>query len=157
MMTLTEFIADVEGCRLKPYDMEGDIAGVDTIGVGHLLTEEERRSGYLSIGGERVSWMGGITKQQAMNLLSQDLAQFVACVRQNVKTPLSGNQFIALVSFVFNVGCMRFRKSTLLRLLNAGAYDQVPDQLRRWTKNNGRVMVGLKNRREKEIALWNTP
>jgi lysozyme len=70
---------------------------------------------------------------------------------------LNQNQFDALVSFAFNVGDGAFRSSTLLRLLNQGQYDQVPAQLRRWNMDNGHVVQGLINRRNKEIALWNTP
>jgi lysozyme len=44
----------------------------------------------------------------------------------------------------------------LLKLLNQGQYDQVPMQLKRWIRDNGHVVQGLINRREKEITLWNT-
>ena len=74
-----------------------------------------------------------------------------------VKVPLNQNQFDALVSFVFNVGNNAFRDSTLVKVLNAGHFDQVPTQLRRWIRDNGKIVKGLINRREKEIALWNTP
>jgi len=33
----------------------------------------------------------------------------------------------------------------------------VPEQLKRWNKDNGHVVQGLTNRRAKEITLWNTP
>ena len=36
-------------------------------------------------------------------------------------------------------------------------FDQVPTQLRRWIRDNGKIVKGLINRREKEISLWNTP
>jgi lysozyme len=68
---------------------------------------------------------------------------------------------MALVSFVFNVGVGAFQTSTLLRLLNASDYLSVPTQLRRWNKETikgvERPNVGLTNRREKEITLWNSP
>ena len=72
-------------------------------------------------------------------------------------SPSSNAGIFALVSFAFNVGDGAFRSSTLLRLLNQGQYDQVPAQLRRWNMDNGHVVQGLINRRNKEIALWNTP
>jgi lysozyme len=77
-------------------------------------------------------------------------------VNESVTVPLNQNQFDALVSFSFNVGDNAFRGSTLLKLLNQGQYDQVPAQLRRWVRDNGHVVQGLINRREKEIVLWNT-
>lgn len=153
-MTLVDFIVDVEGCRLKAYDIEGDVAGVDTIGVGHLLTDDELDSGELSIGGERIEWRNGITKGQARNLLAQDLAEYVACVNHAVKVTLSENQKTALVSFCFNVGRGAFTRSTLLKRLNAGEYDAVPGELHRWIRNNGKVIKGLINRRIKEAAMW---
>jgi lysozyme len=55
------------------------------------------------------------------------------------------------------VGDGAFRSSTLLRLLNQGQPDQVPAQLQRWVMDNGHVVQGLVNRRNKEIALLNTP
>jgi lysozyme len=70
---------------------------------------------------------------------------------------LTQNQFDALVSFAFNVGVAAFLESTLLRLLNGKAYDMVPDQLKRWSRDNGHIVPGLTHRRQKEIDLWRTP
>ena len=55
-------------------------------------------------------------------------------MNDGVKVPLEQDQFDALTSFVFNVGSGAFRDSTLLRLLNEGKYDEVPEQLNRWVK-----------------------
>jgi len=88
--------------------------------------------------------------------LSQDLNWFENEINYRVKN-INQNQFDALVSFVFNIGGHAFRESTLLKKLNAGEYDQVPDQLRRWIYSGGKVVKGLINRREKEIERWNTP
>ncbi len=46
--------------------------------------------------------------------------------------------------------------STLLKKLNNGQYDQVPAQLMRWDKAGGKVVPGLKKRRESEVKLWNS-
>ena len=78
-------------------------------------------------------------------------------INHNVKVPLSQNQFDALVSFVFNIGQSAFIESTLLRVLNEGDYKAVPQQLRRWIYDNGSVVQGLINRRQKEIDFWNGP
>lgn len=91
-------------------------------------------------------------------MLAADLAKAEEAVDQSVKHLLTDNQFGALVSFAFNAGVSAFRSSTLLRLLNAGDYTSVPNQLKRWNKGtvNGKkvVLKGLTNRRAKEIALW---
>lgn len=134
-----------------------DSGGAPTIGIGHLLTRSERTSGKISIGGQALDYRNGFTEQQCWDLLDEDLAGSEAVVNDAVKVSLSQNQFDALVSFVFNVGDGAFRSSTLLRLLNQGQYDQVPAQLQRWNMDNGHVVQGLVNRRNKEIALWNTP
>jgi lysozyme len=149
-MNLAEFVASREGFSAKAYDLEGDIAGVDTIGYGHLLTENERQTGMLV----EVPWANGITKAHALKVLAQDLRISQMCVDRNVKVPLTENQRIALVSFVFNLGCGAFCRSTLLKRLNAGEYEAVPAELGRWIKNNGRVIKGLINRRNKEAEMW---
>jgi len=134
-----------------------DSGGAPTIGIGHLLTRSERTSGKIFLGGKGFVYRNGLTEQQCWDLLDQDLDGTERTVNENVKVPLNQNQFDALVSFVFNVGAGAFRGSTLLRLLNQGEYDQVPAQLKRWVRDNGHVVQGLVNRREKEITLWNTP
>jgi lysozyme len=134
-----------------------DSGGAPTIGIGHLLTRSERTSGKITIGGQALDYRNGLTEQQCWDLLDLDLGGSEAVVNDAVKVSLNQNQFDALVSFVFNVGDGAFRSSTLLRLLNQGQPDQVPAQLQRWVMDNGHVVQGLVNRRNKEIALWNTP
>lgn len=134
-----------------------DSGGAPTIGIGHLLTRSERTSGKITIGGRALDYRNGLTEQQCWDLLDQDLDNTERTVNEAVTVPLNQNQFDALVSFAFNVGGGAFRGSTLLILLNQGQYDAVPEQLRRWTMDNGHVVQGLVNRREKEITLWNTP
>jgi len=68
---------------------------------------------------------------------------------------LNDNQFSALVSLSFNIGSGAFNRSTLLRKLNLGKYDEVPYEMARWNKGGGKILPGLVKRRELEIALWN--
>lgn len=131
-----------------------DSGGAPTIGIGHLLTRSERTSGKIVIGDREGDYREGLTEEQCMELLAQDLGESEDCVNRKVKVPLTQNQFDALVSFVLNVGCQAFAGSTLLRTLNAGRYEDVPAQLRRWVFDNGVRVPGLVNRREKEIDLW---
>ena len=134
-----------------------DSGGAPTIGIGHLLTRSERTSGKITIGGQAMDYRNGLTEQQCWDLLGQDLDGAEETVNEAVTVPLNQNQFDALVSFTFNVGDGAFCGSTLLKLLNQRKYDQVPEQLKRWNKDNGHVVQGLTNRRAKEIILWNTP
>ena len=141
-----------EGFKLQVYK---DSAGLPTIGVGHLLTKSELASGKIVINGVPVKYAGGLTQQQANDLLAQDLVPTEQAVNGGVKVALNQNQFDALTSFTFNVGIGAFRGSTLLKVLNQGQYDQVPTQLLRWTRSGGQLVQGLVNRRQNEIKLWN--
>lgn len=147
----TKLLAQWEGNELRVYK---DAVGKYTIGVGHLLTRQEIASGVIQIKGEAVPYNEGITEQQSLDLLAQDLAGYNDAVNQ-VKLELAQNQFDALVAFSFNVGVHAFLTSTLFRLLNTGDYDSVPEQLMKWVHGGGgRVIPGLVNRRAHEIKLW---
>jgi lysozyme len=98
-----------------------------------------------------------ITKAQSDALLVADLARFEKAVAASVKVPLTQNQFDALVSLAFNIGSNAFAKSTLVRVLNGGHYDQVGAQLARWNKVGGKPNKGLTARRARETALFAKP
>lgn len=132
-----EQLKEAEGLRLDPYQ---DVAGIWTVGWGHAMSEN----------------IGPISLDKAERLLSGDVYQCERFINSYVKVELAQGQFDALVLFVFNVGVGAFARSTLLRLLNAGQYDAIPDQLRRWNKAGGRVVDGLTRRREREVLLWGT-
>jgi lysozyme len=71
-----------------------------------------------------------------------------------VKVPLIQAQFDVLVSFAFNCGTAALKRSTLLKRVNAGAFEAVPAELMKWTKTDGRELPGLVRRRRAESALW---
>lgn len=139
--------------------MYPDSNGSPTIGIGHLLTAEEKRTKMIIINAEVVNWEGGLTLQQVKDLCLQDLVRFENIVNRTIKVELTQNQYDALVLFAFNIGTEAFKNSTLVVLLNQNNYDAVPTQMRRWNKEtkNGMLVVnqGLINRREKEIKIWN--
>ena len=149
-----DLIKKLEGCSRFVYEDQG---GLPTIGIGHLLTRTENVTGKIFINGEPIFYQLGLTDRQCVALLRQDLAVPVNTVNEAVIVPLNQNQFDALVSFVFNVGCGNFRKSTLLRVLNSGNYEKIPEQMKLWCYVNENVSKGLQKRREEEIRLWNTP
>lgn len=136
----SEHIEKLEGFKAQAYR---DTGGVLTIGFGHAIkpSEVHLRTAV-------------ITRDEAVALLHEDTKAAERAVNEHVTIPLSQGQFDALVSFVFNVGERQFRQSTLLRVLNKGRCCAVPDELRRWTRDNGRVVMGLVRRREAEIALY---
>ena len=144
-------MAEWEGSESHVYR---DVAGLPTIGVGHLLTQDELSSGKIIIDSEEVRYGEGLTEAQIIALLGQDLDRFETCVTNSAQVDLTQNQFDALVSFAFNVGITAFRNSTLLKRLNQGNYDEVPNQMRRWVYSGGQRVIGLINRRENESNLW---
>jgi len=62
--------------------------------------------------------------------------------------------FDALVSWTYNLGPTNLNASTMLKVLNSGNYDGVPEQIKRWNKAGGKVLEGLIRRREAEALLF---
>ena len=148
-----DLLAQWEGIELRMYK---DVAGLPTIGVGHLLTQDELSSGKILIQDKVTRYADGLTKKQVLQLLAQDVESVEKFVTNQVKVDLKPHQFDALVSFTFNVGNGAFKNSTLLKVLNKGLHDEVPSQLARWVYSGGRKIQGLIYRRDKEINLWNS-
>lgn len=129
-------IKKFEGCELMAYQCS---AGVWTIGYGHTKGIEEGME---------------ITQQEAEDMLVEELHEYENYINDNVTAPLSQNQFDAMVSWVYNLGPANLKSSTLLKVLNAGNYDDVPFQIRRWNKAGGVTLDGLIRRREAEALLF---
>lgn len=142
-------IAGFEGFVGRLYN---DPAGHCTIGYGHLLHLGACGNGC----DEELPYANGITEAEGLVLLRVDARRFVSCVSHLVTVPLTQNQFDALVSFAFNVGCGGFGSSTLLGMLNEGNYGAVCARLRRWVYGYGsrEVLPGLVRRREAECELF---
>jgi hypothetical protein len=77
-------------------------------------------------------------------------------VRQALTREVSAEQFSALVSFAFNVGIGAFRRSSVLKAVNAGDFTAVPERLKLWVKADGRRLEGLVRRRAAEAELFAT-
>lgn len=124
-----------EGCSLTAYPDNGAFS----IGYGHRGVQEGSTC----------------TSSQAQDWLDDDLDNACDVLEREVHVPLTQGQTDALTDFIFNEGGGHFRESTMLRLLNLGDYDRVPDELRRWIYAAGEPNAGLKARREGEVILWN--
>lgn len=94
------------------------------------------------------------TEEQAQEWFREDTQWAVDCINDNVREPMTQNEFDALVSLVFNIGCPAFRASTLLKYLNLGNFEAAIAEFRKWNKQAGRELAGLTNRREKEAELF---
>jgi lysozyme len=125
-----------------------DAAHYCTIGYGHLICKTPCN------GKEPAEFRNGITKAKGEEILVSDLASSQYAVMTDVQVPLSDGQFAALTDFVFNVGSVHFRSSTLLRVVNSKRLDQVPDELRRWVMAGDKPLTALKTRREREVDLF---
>jgi len=112
--------------------------------------------GYGSVRGVRSGMK--ISKQEAEDLLIKDVRDHNKAIFRNVNVPLTQGQFDALSSFVFNLGEANFKSSTLLKKLNQGLYEEVPEQIMRWNKArvSGKLQVlnGLTRRRAAEAAIF---
>ena len=129
-------IKKFEGCELEAYQCS---AGVWTIGYGHTKGVQE--------GDE---W----SQNHAEHMLEVELEEYEGYINDYVTSPLSQNQFDALVSWVYNLGPANLKASTMLKVLNAGDYQEVPAQMKRWNKAGGNVLEGLVRRREAESLLF---
>lgn len=132
-----DLIKEYEGFSAAPYK---DVAGYMTTGFGHLIKAGEV--------------FGAISLVEAQVLLERDVAPAESCVNQHVSVPVTQEQFDALVSFVYNLGCSAFCGSTLLRKLNAGMYKEAAREFLRWDKAGGMEVKGLLIRRGKEMAMF---
>jgi len=95
------------------------------------------------------------------NLLLQDdlraPGRYEACVTNSVSySNLNANQYSALVSFTFNLGCGNLQSSTLLRLLNGGDVAGASREFAKWVNAGGVPLPGLIRRREAERVLFCT-
>lgn len=91
-----------------------------------------------------------IDKQQALKWLDEDTKEAENCIKSTLKVPVNQKIYDSLVSFVYNVGCNNYKKSTLLRKFNAGDLAGGCAEMTRWIYSKGKPVAGLKNRRENE-------
>ena len=129
-------IKKFEGCELEAYKCA---AGVLKIGYGHTKGVTEGMQ---------------ITKAQADEMLVEELATYESYVSDAVENQLDQCMFDALVSWTYNLGPTNLLSSTMLKVLNAGEYEEVPAQIKRWNKAGGNVLEGLVRRREAEALLF---
>jgi lysozyme len=137
-------IKKYEGLKLNAYICP---AGVPTIGFGSTFYPD----------GRRVKLGDKITLQEAESILLHDIKRFEKEVLNAVKIEITNNQLSALISFVYNVGASAFRKSTLLKKVNANPTDlTIHNEFMRWTRAGGKVLPGLVKRRSEESKLYFT-
>ena len=129
-------IKKFEGLELKAYQCA---AGVWTIGYGHTKGVFEGQT---------------IKKAEADEMLVVEMEEYEKAVNDAVTISIDQCMFDALVSWTYNLGPSNLNASTMLKVLNSGDYDGVPEQIKRWNKAGGKVLEGLIRRREAEALLF---
>jgi lysozyme len=151
-----------EGYRTKPYLCP---AHIWTIGYGHVLYQEQiklpvvRVEGYTGMIRKEMPlkpednrvW----TKEEIEKLFADDVASFERGVLR-LAPPVAGRQgaFDACVSFAFNAGLGTFQRSSIRIKLNRGDWEGAADALLLYCMGGGKILAGLKKRRDAEKALF---
>lgn len=138
-------IKEVEGWRACAYK---DVAGKWTIGYGHLIVAND------GLCKPTPTTQCCITQAQGEALLKSDVKAATDCISRIVKVSLTDNEFGALTSWAYNIGCANASSSTLIKKLNAGNKGEVCSELKKWIYAGGQVSQGLINRRNKECNLF---
>jgi len=141
------FIARFEGFRQQCYVCP---AGKLTIGYGHVIQPGET--------------FASLTATEALDMLMHDATREAAPVSRALKTQITSYQADALISLAFNCGGRAIARSTLLKRLNEGQFDQAALEVLRWNKGKGKgknkgklvVIPGLTIRRIAEKTLFLT-
>ena len=131
-----DLVKHFEGLVLEAYKCP---AGVWTIGYGHTKDVQPGDS-----------W----SEDHADHMLEVEMEEYEKYINDLVTVELNQNQFDAMVSWVYNLGVGNLQSSTLLKVLNAGDYAGVPEQIMRWNKAGGKVLEGLTRRRQAEADLF---
>ena len=126
-----------EGSRTRPYR---DVAGLWTVGVGHLLRVDMP-----------TKW--DYTEDEIHALLEGDLDRTECGITRLCGDSLAQCQFDALVSFAFNCGLGALQRSTLRQRVRRGD-PRAGDAFLMWNRAGGKVWAGLTARRADERALY---
>ncbi len=117
-----------------------------TVGYGHTSTARHGMA---------------VTEGDAERLLRDDVGPLEQLISDTVRAPLNQNEHDALVSLIFNIGEENWKRSTVLRKLNAGDKIGAANAFELWTKayvNNELVTLdGLVRRRAAEKSLFLMP
>lgn len=133
-------IQELEGFQAEPKQLP---TGGWLVGYNHVRDAEA---------GEAVN------ENEAVALLTGDLAAYETLLNTLVTQPLTQTQFDALVSFAFSVGADAFGKSQVLRRVNANDYVSAAYAMEAWRKSDvgGELVIidSLVCRRAAEKALF---
>ncbi len=133
-------IKSFEKCKLSAYmPTPNDVPTIgwgttDGVSMGDTCTQEEADAWFL-----------------------EDLAWVQDCLDAHIHVPITQPETDALASLCYNIGCERFRTSTLVRLINDSNFEDAAGQFLRWDKQHGVPLAGLTRRRQAEKELFEGP
>lgn len=134
-----DLIKSFESCKLEGYL---DQVGVAPVGWGHT--------------GDGIVEGMVISQLEADKFLTLDLSAVEKFINKFCTGNINENQFAALASFAFNLGCGSLQHSTLLKLVNENDPTASAEFLK-WDHAGGVEVAGLTRRRLAEKELFNTP
>ncbi|KAJ2122901.1 hypothetical protein IW147_003067 [Coemansia sp. RSA 720] len=125
--------------------------GQSVIGYGHLCKKK---------GCTDVPYKFPLTTVNAEVILVQDMEEATTCLDSYISNAnLNANQWGALASWAFTVGCSSVSSSTLVQRLNSGDDPNTvaKQELPKYNKDGGNEVLALKRRRDAEVLLFQTP
>ena len=146
-----------EGSRATVYDDKtgkgvsswGEVAGFPTIGVGHLIQNNEKTafSKFLK--------PGKMSDNEIDNLLLKDLQERINALNKKLKVKVSQNQFDSLLSMMFNTGGANKSFLKAISLTNEGKFKDAAAQIKSGPKSSkGVILAGLERRRNEEAETY---
>ena len=141
-------LIELEGLRTEPYK---DVKGFATEGVGHLMVTSGGRPIEFKEYQLVAKYRKVFNEADARALLAEDLKIYEAAVNEAINVDLTQNQFDALVSLCFNIGCRGFKASSVVKAVNNNPFDYVTIVKAWMLWNKPRVLVG---RRIKETIYY---
>jgi lysozyme len=93
------------------------------------------------------------SRQECKDLATGEIEKHGLGLLECISRPIGQPQYEALTSWTFNVGVAAACKSTIVRQINAGEPKEVYCRgLMAWNMAGGKVVQGLTNRRQAEMA-----
>jgi lysozyme len=146
-----------EGSKATVYDDKtgkgisswGECAGFPTVGIGHLIQNNEKAafSKFLK--------PGKMSDNEIDNLLLKDLQERINALNKKLKVKVSQNQFDALLSMMFNTGGGNKSFLKAVSLTNDGKFKDAAAQIKSGPKTSkGVVLAGLERRRKEESETY---
>lgn len=131
-----ELIGNAESCRTQPYMCP---ANVLTVGIGSTTNVKPGKT---------------YTHEEIAAMWASDMKAAEKCVNLYANgRMMNDNQFSAVSSLTFNIGCGNLKTSTLARYANRQQWGEMCEQLHRWVYANSKKLNGLVKRRADEYKL----